>query len=246
MSYSIGFSTLGTPELSLSVAGELLRQHRLDFLEWRVLASDTSDGLAGLNIPVIGTSLSLLNSAAADVEEFYRCAELARQLGTPYLRVFGGIGVDKIPLTAAELQPAANRVEELREGLSQRGLTSELLLETHDIFAAPATCLALNKLLKRPLLILWDSYHTWHVAHETPAESWRQLAPLVRHIHYKDGNAMRLTLPSAGNYPAGALLALLWEEDYCGGVSLEWEKRWHAELSPLTEALPKFLAIFRP
>lgn len=130
-------------------------------------------------------------------------------------------------------------LHEAREVISE--FPCELLMETHFAYRSSARCLKLNERLESPLAILWDSSHTWEIGGESPAETWRELGSLIRHVHYKDSTHDRkLALPGCGAYPTEELFALLRRENFAGGVSLEWEKIWVPELPPLTEALAAF------
>lgn len=234
----------------------------MDFLELRSLGGtidlpayfqnkDPGARRPGQPVRVVATSLCLIGSSPRDLAEFYRFAALARQLRAPYLRVFGKGGDAAGKPSAQELEEAARCMDQVRKGLSQLENPCEPLLETHDAFSYPEACAALNSLLEKPVLILWDSHHTWRVAGESPEDSWRQLGDLVRHVHYKDslpGNGpshpIRYTIPGGGCYPTCALRDLLQKVNYTGGISLEWEKLWHPELPPLETALPKFRDLF--
>ena len=108
----------------------------------------------------------------------------------------------------------------------------------------------LNKLLKEPLRILWDSHHTWRDGGESPAETWRMIGPLVRHIHFSDSRLRKspksgheVVMVGTGDYPVDAFRRLLSDVDYPYGVSLEWEKLWHPELPDIRLALNEFLRL---
>jgi len=126
-----------------------------------------------------------------------------------------------------------------------------LLLETHDIFSSTERILALNSRLAEPLKILWDTHHTWFFSKEKLADTWAQLAPFVVHIHYKDSlpddspHKHHYVLPGDGAFPSAELRTILETANYAGGVSLEWEKKWHPEIAELEPALEKFVKIFR-
>ncbi|HEY8965800.1 MAG TPA: sugar phosphate isomerase/epimerase [Candidatus Methylacidiphilales bacterium] len=263
--FSLGYSTMGDAALTFEEACGLAVRFGLDAVELRALGGGTD--LPGyfaahgwpatvppVSIPVVGTSLSLLSATEADLDAFFALAEVAARLKAPYLRVFGEGGA---PFTASlgpeELEIAAHRVVELREGLAAQGLEGivEPLLETHDVFSSSERCLALNRLLAAnlcpPVPILWDSHHTWCLAGEEPEATWAALGPLVRHVHYKDSvsdaagkEGFRYVVPGAGEFPGGRLAALLRGAGFAGVVSLEWERLWHPELPPLAEALPPF------
>lgn len=236
----------------------------MDFLELRSLGGTIDlpgyferhpEGVVAPAAPpvrVIATSMRLIGSRPEDFEEFYRFAHLASRFNAPYLRVFGKGGDSSDEPSRSELQEARQCVREMRAGLAERHFTGELLLETHDVFSSSDSCTALNASLERPLLFLWDSHHTWRLAKETPEATWRQLGPLIRHIHFKDsaaakegGHSVCYVPPGEGAYPTRALTQLLTGVNYTGGLSLEWEKLWHPELPNLEGVLPKFRELCR-
>ncbi len=249
-----GFSTLGEPGLSWDEASLLVDEFGLDFLELRALR-DTLDlpGYFGKDakpelrkpVQMIGSSLRLTLADQVAVEELMRFAGLAARLRCPYVRVFGG-GVWGTPLTQNDFERARAAVALCRAEITARQLDVTLLLETHSAFSDSASCLKLNEELTEPLLILWDSHHTWRTGGEAPAQTWSLLGPWIRHIHYKDSVTVdgstehRYVLPGLGEFPTEKLWTLLEDKGFQGGISLEWEKIWHPELPPLREALAAF------
>ena len=254
----LGYSSLGQPELSIKQCEALAEEFALDFLELRVLEGSLdlpayfkSRGAEMSVVPVrvLGSSLRLTEASLADLDDFFRYAELAHRLSVPYIRVFGG-GREGDSLPAEKFLQAAELINQIRETSRRKGWSFEILLETHSAFALPEYCKKLNELLAEPISLIWDTHHTWKFAGATLEETWAKLGPWVRHVHYKDsiteGETFRYVLPGEGEFPGSALFDLLREKQYEGGVSLEWEKLWHKELPPLRTALEKFCQIARP
>lgn len=259
--YLCGFSSLGDPCRTLPELFGLAREFGMQFVELRAVEGTTAlpdyftpekvnEALRGVPIRLIASDLRLLEAKGEDIAAFCRYAELADTLGAPYVRVFGG-GEWRRPLLADDLSRAAQTVERCREELARRGVRAQMLIETHFGFSSSADCERLNARLAAPLLVLWDSHHTWRRSGESPAQTWRRIGAWVRHVHYKDsvpGGPAREdgvhVLPGEGEYPAGELAEVLRRAAFSGGVSLEWEKLWHPELPELAEALPRFLKLF--
>jgi sugar phosphate isomerase/epimerase len=116
-------------------------------------------------------------------------------------------------------------------------------METHD---ALFTSGAINRFAEAAggVAVLWDSHHTWKRGGEDPVTTWRAIQPHVIHLHVKDSvsepsgkHPYRYVFPGEGEFPAIALFAALRGDGYSGVVSLEWERLWHPELAPLSEAL---------
>ncbi len=252
-----GFSTLGAPQYSFTQCNDLAVRYGLDFLEVRSLG-DSLDMPAyfaenpvpagSLPIRVLGSSLFLTTANDADIEAFCDFMRLAGRLGTPYVRVFGG-GDFSEDLDPEKLRHAASVVRRIREKAAAEAWTAEPILEMHDAFSNAERCLRLNALLDAPLFFLWDSHHTWRIGGESSVDTWQAVSPLICHIHYKDSRATKegfdYVLPGEGEFPSQDLFSLLKSQGYAGGVSLEWERKWHPELAPLEEAMPGFAAVLR-
>ena len=259
------FSTMGCTGLTLDEVIALARRFQLPCLEIRSLEETTKlpellakkpGGWAnakatldasGLSVPVLGTGFKLVGNVEGDWQELLDFAALADALGAPYLRIFGG-GKWGTPLTEADQDNAVNTVIRWRRERSERGLKADILVETHDAFSATPPCVRLNEILLSrslaPVLFIWDSHHTWRLAGETPAASWKALQPYVRHVHIKDSidipsarHPYTYVLPGTGEMPGLEVVSILREAGYSGTLSLEWEKMWHPYLVDLSEAL---------
>ncbi|MCE0497625.1 MAG: sugar phosphate isomerase/epimerase [Methylacidiphilales bacterium] len=251
-----GFSSIGYPEASLSEMASLALEFGLDFIELRALggtidlpgyfAAVDATPPVGPGVRLVATSLHLTEATGEDIDTFLRFVDVATALRAPYVRVFGG--GDSLPDSA--MDQAAQTVRRCRSLMRERSAACEILIETHSSFSSPAACLRLNQRLDEPVLVLWDSHHTWRIAGESPAQTWRQIGPLVRHIHFNDsqsqkaGAKYKCVLPGAGEYPVEALRRLLSQEHYSHGISLEWEKLWHPELPDVRQALKEFKPLF--
>lgn len=254
----LGFSTLGNPTASLRGGCELARRFGLEFIELRALHGTTDlpsvfdsqefESCQDISVRLMASSLRLRDYGQQDLEAFCKLAALADRMGAPYIRIFGAGGIAFGPEPGADLlRSLAQGVRHIRQILEAGRHRCELLLETHDIFSSSARCLALNEYLDEPLNVLWDSHHTWRLSGESPEETWIALGPYIRHIHYKDSVASptsaegwQYVLPGDGEFPSERLARLLRDENYTGGVSLEWEKMWHPDLPPIEKALGLF------
>lgn len=216
---------------------------------------DDHDAL-GANDPVLGDLL-----AAVEL-----CAELSAgntPAGTsdtgnphsgPQLRVFPGAGLEPCDggaAPSAELA-AADRLGAQRLNLAAqraRELGVTILLETHD--SHPRACDIVRILAHvdaaAPVKVIWDLIHPWRYD-EAPTRTAELLADSVAYAQYKDGvrnpgtNSVTLTLPGEGELPLLAMRDLVAETLAARGisdpwVSLEWERAWHPELPPVSEAL---------
>jgi len=255
-----GYSTLGAPALSLKELSELAHKFKLDFLEVRAVNGtvrlpdyfrDHRELLktATIAIHVVGTGLSLAGAEDKDIDEFLRFAELAQAWNAPYLRVFGG-GKWGDEISSEILTRVSKEIDRCRKGLAERGFTSEILLEAHDAFSSGKNLRRLNEHLDQPLGLIWDTHHTWKLGQESPEQTWNEIAPCVKHIHYKDSvtdsstqNGYRYVIPGQGEFPTPGLFRLLDQVGYAKGVSIESEKMWYPDIPEITEILAGFEAV---
>jgi sugar phosphate isomerase/epimerase len=252
-SYVRTFSTLGCPELGLDGVLALARENGIAAVELRVLEgsmelpsvfernAESAATLmprlaeAGVRVLALATSMSLIDGSDSDFGKLLEFVPWAEAMGVPWLRVFDG----GKSATGAELDRAALVVARWRKLRADRGWKTDLMVETHDALSTSAAIGRLTRAVTG-LAILWDSHHTWRNGGEHPAETWATVHGSVVHIHVKDsrlegGTASRYVLPGTGEFPMESLRRAL--GGFTGGVSLEWERQWHPELPPLSEAL---------
>lgn len=257
MNFLRTFSSLGCPDATLESALRIAADHGLGGVELRALEGDVDlpavlarryetpgEFAARVNaqpvrIVALDTSLKLCGSddtAWAGLEAFLPWAEA---LGGVRLRVFDG-GTSG---AEGELDEMAGRLAWWRRWRAGRGWVSDLMIETHDSLFSAEKIQALAMRVPAPP-ILWDSHHTWKRGGEDPAATWRQIRPLVVHLHVKDSisvpsarHPFSYVLPGQGEFPMGPLRAMLAADHYDHPLSLEWERLWHPMLPPLEEAL---------
>lgn len=246
------FSTLGCSELSLHEAADLAQRHGIVLVELRTL-SGTVDLIpaltaefatpsrfaaflaeSDLEVAALNTSIRLFGSTdLSAIEPFIDWAEAAN---ISYLRIFDGgkqLGQD-------EMTQAAGLLDNWQSLRLSRGLNVDLMIETHDALADFEqlldfiACVPASKLL-------WDTHHTWAKGSDLKI-LWQHIAQNVVHLHVKDSTTdsdgrRRYVLPGHGDFPMAELLSLLQSDERHIPLSLEWERHWHPELSPLDDAL---------
>ncbi|GGU35200.1 hypothetical protein GCM10010289_65420 [Streptomyces violascens] len=172
----------------------------------------------------------------ADNTDLPQLIDLARDLGASYLRVFPG-GADNPHADDTAVHRLAQAAQQ--PGVGTGGV--RILLETHDSHrTGEAIARVLNRIEgkenKQNTGALWDVMHTW-LGGETPAESYRHLAPHLGYTQVKDIASASDTTPlplGKGALPLSECLALLPSD---GWVCWEYEKRWYPEAAPLPELL---------
>lgn len=262
--YPIGFSTLGCPKWEwktiLNHAAEWgfaaieLRglQGQMDltkcpeFSAGRIGASLADLAALDLRIANLGSSTNLHEPDAAkrqaQMDEGKRFIDLARQLKSPCVRVFG----DKwVPGEAHEvtIQRIADGLHEL--GAFAKGSGVTVVLETHGDFPHSATVLEMIRKAKVPDVgVLWDTHHTWVAGKEEPAETFKVIGSYVRHVHLKDSvpgdNGDHYVLTGTGKVPVKDIVGVLAKGHYRGIYGFEWEKAWIPEIEEPEVAFPHF------
>lgn len=180
---------------------------------------------------------------AAAYDETARYIELARQLGVPMVRIFGG----NIPPEDSRARWAGILTERLKRvaELAEKGKVT-LTVETHDAWARYAHLApVLAAVGSSRLAVLWDLGNSWEVG-----ERFEDAAGLtggrIGFVHIKDMSA-----PGAyaelgkGAIPLAKALRLLRSIGFDGCVSLEWEKGWHPELAEPEVVFPAAIEYLR-
>jgi sugar phosphate isomerase/epimerase len=263
----LSFSTLGCPRWSwgeilqqavaLGFAGVEVRgvQQELDNEKIKKFASENIAATVaelhslGLEIPCLDTSATFLDDE--DLSETLRAGraavDIARKLGTPFIRVFG----DRIPEGMGKeeaVERVAGGIRHLAGYAEGKGVT--VLQETHGDFSASPMILEVFSRISSPAAgILWDVANPSEFG-ETPEETWSMIGPLVRHVHIKDVSVqdgkLEPCLPGCGIIPIAGVLRTLTDAGYQGWLSFEWEKRWYASLEEPESAFPAFIRHIAP
>ena len=259
----LGFSTLGCPQWSLKQILEFAEQHDFAAIELRGLQDtiditrhadlaperlpDLKTRLAdrGLSVVCLGASARMHDLDAAQLDEASRFIDLARALGTPYVRVFGDRYVAGESREATRERIAAN-LRKVGERAYGQGVT--LLIESHGDFTDSPSLLEIVQRADSPAVaILWDAHHTFVASHEPPADTVRQLGKWIRHTHLKDsvaaGSDRRYVLTGTGEVPVRQQVEALAQIGYRGFYSFEWEKRWHPEIEEPEVAIAQYAEV---
>ena len=265
----ICFSTLACPNWTLPEVVEIAVRCGYDELELRFLEGEDSlwklpvfqgSGLtatkallsdSGLTVACIGTSCRFHFRSGRErqqwIDEGKRMTELAAQLGSPGIRVFG----DKI-------QPGATR-EETRDWIAEgiRHLAEEVelsgvgvWLESHGDFASSAETLRiLRDAGGSNLGVVWDPANAFTDGGEDPVPAAKKFGEALRHVHLRDLNCVdgkwHPVLAGEGKFPLREIVAELRRLNYDGFCSFEWEKKWLPELAEPEIAIPQFAEWFR-
>jgi sugar phosphate isomerase/epimerase len=94
--------------------------------------------------------------------------------------------------------------------------------------------------------LIWDVANSL-AAGDSIAESARQVAPYLAHVHLRDARKVKgqehwlPVLAGRGAVSFAAAVSELQALAYDGFVSFEWEKYWHPEIEEPEVALPDFV-----
>ena len=179
----------------------------------------------GLSICCIASGARMATTEAAEraahIEDLRRCIDLAADLGSDYVRVFGGPRDQQRPLDEL-VAHTADGFAQVVEWATRRGVT--LLMETHDDWCASAEVCAVVDTVNHPnLAVLWDFMHTQRVD-EQPQDSYQVLGELIRHTHIHDGiveGGLSIGALGEGIFDNTTPARLLDESGYSGFHSVE-------------------------
>jgi sugar phosphate isomerase/epimerase len=204
--------------------------------------------LAAAGLPAVAVDTSIRLTGEDPGAELRQFLELASDWEAPLVRVFGGELPTDGPARRVRLAAAARVLEEAAPAAERLGVA--IGVETHDSFAASAVVAELLALVDATAVgAVWDSHHP-HRAGERAADVWANLGPRILLAQVKDArpdpareDGWQLVLLGEGEVPVRDMLGLLSAGGYQGWVSVEWEKRWHPEISEPELALPQHLAV---
>ncbi|MER6176416.1 sugar phosphate isomerase/epimerase family protein [Streptosporangium sp. NPDC001681] len=247
----LAFSTLGMPGAPADEVIAVAARYgcagvELRCAEGEIVSPDTSPGdlravarafdAAGIEIVAVCSYTRVARPDGDPVAEVLRHVEVAEALGSPYVRVFGGVEGQDDPATTA-----TRRLAEVADRLPDNGV--DVLLETHDVFLTGEAIAGVLAGVGSPRVgALWDVVNPWR-AGETAADTADALAPYLRHVQIKDAAApteLAPVLPGQGAVGVPGVLAELDRIGYSGYLALEWERMWYPDAPPIGEALAAF------
>jgi len=257
----IAFSTLGCPDFSWTDIYSMAKDLGFDGIELRGLGDQiytvkappftgdelpkTKKLLSKLRLEISclssGSCLKDAGKAEQNQEEIISYIKLANQLGTPYIRILG----DLAPQAQGEVDDAV-----ILAALKQLAPIAEahhvtLLIETNGVYADTARLARLlDQAASDAVAALWDIHHPYRYAGEKPGTTVKNLGAYIRYVHVKDSvvesGVTRYRLMGEGDLPIDDMMRALRSINYDGYVSLEWVKRWAADLDDAGVVFPHF------
>ncbi len=257
----LAFSTLGCPDFSWIDIYSMAKDIGFDGIEIRGLGNEifavqaqpftesqlpqTAKMLSELRLKIpclsSGCCLKFAENAEKNYEEIVQYIMLASKLGTPYIRILA----DLEPQPTGEVDDgvvlaALQRLIPLAE---EKGVT--LLAETNGVYSDTARlCRLLDSVASDAVAALWDMHHPYRFAGEKPEKTVQNLGAYIKYVHIKDSvvenGTIRYRMMGEGDLPIDEMMMALRSINYDGYVSLEWVKRWAADLDDAGVVFPNF------
>jgi sugar phosphate isomerase/epimerase len=218
-----------------------------EFLATRIAQTKREIADHGLKISDLGCSSEMhvaeAEQRAKQLTDARRFIDLASQLGTPYVRVFG----NKIEGRKEDvIARVADGLHQLGEYAGPLGVT--VIIESHgDFIDSPTLKEVLTRADSKNVALLWDAHHTFVDGHEQPEHTVAELGKWIRHTHLKDsapaGAERKYVLTGKGDVPIARQVMTLREIGYKGYYCFEWEKMWHPEILEPEVAFPDYVRV---
>ena len=243
MKYS--FMTFSCPELSLQEALDLAKRHGYDGLEPRTdgkqkhgveVSADKAQRAeirkmaeaSGIALCCVAASIKYSDplETASRVEQTRAYIDLASDVGSPCLRVFGG----PIPSGMPRAQSADAIVEALKH-ISDHAWKKQVTVcvETHDDWCDPEDLADVLRRVNHPAVACnWDIMHPVRVANTSMVAAGTILRNYIKHVHIHDcvnnGIYIGFTHIGEGVIDHKAAVEVLQSLNYDGYLSSEWIK----------------------
>lgn len=257
----IAFSTLGCPNFSWPEIYSMAKDLGFDGIEIRGLGKEifavkaqpfiesqlpqTRKKLAELRLEIpclsSGCCLKFAEKAEQNFEEITQYITLAAKLGTPFIRILADL--DPQPGGEVDDEVVLTELKRLVPVAEAKGVT--LLVETNGVYTDTARlCHLLDRVASDAVAALWDVHHPYRFGGETPGKTVQNLGAYIKYVHIKDSvvenGAIRYRMIGEGDLPIDDIMLALRSINYEGYISLEWVKRWAADLSDAGIVFPHF------
>ena len=261
----LSFSTLGCPDWTFQTILDFAVKNKYNGIELRGImrelelpkcpAFNTAGNIKaslqaatdrGLKFVDLGASAELHHANAAvrkrNLDEAKRFIDLAQELNCPFIRVF--------PNDLPENRDRDTTLDLIITGLLElgeyaKGSQVRVLMESHGKLVHTKDLERVMHAASHPHVgMVWDIVNMWSVTREPPRYVYRQLHKFIYHTHIKDANIVNGTdhyvLLGTGQTPVFEAIDILYEHNYPGFYSFEWEKLWHPEIAAPEIALADF------
>lgn len=262
----LAFSTLGCPDWSFDEITATAKDLGFDGVEIRGVGNQlfapaisqfsesriekTIEKLKALNveIPCLTSACcfrdaSVIDSTVKETEEYI---ELAASLGTKYIRILGDETAN--PLAEVNDDIVCQGIKRVARKAEEYGVI--LLVETNGAYSDTKRLSALIKSIDSPnVCVLWDVHHPIRYNNESVAETFENIKDYVKYVHIKDSvsenGKVTYKMMGFGDLPVKEIISCLKDNKYDGYISLEWVKRWYAELEAPGVVFMQYISFMR-
>lgn len=257
----LAFSTLGCPDFSWNdiysmakdlgfsgieirgLGNEIFAVNAQPFTETQLPHTVKKLSELRLEIPCLssGCCLKMAENADKNYEEIMQYIELASKLGTRYIRILADL--EPHPNGEVDDEVVLAALQRLVPAAEEKGVT--LLIETNGVYSdTTRLCSLLNNIASDAVAALWDVHHPYRFAGEKPEKTVQNLGVYIKYVHIKDSvmenGVPKYKMMGEGDLPIDEMMRALRSINYEGYVSLEWVKRWAADLDDAGVVFPNF------
>ena len=257
----LSFSTLGCPDFSWTDITSLAKDFGFHGIELRGLGNDifsvhapfsknniekTKADLKRLKLEICclssGCALKFKDKHEESIAELKEYIELAKALGTPYIRVLGDLKA--MPEEDFPDEYVIEPMKILAPIAEEAGVT--LLIETNGVYSDTKRLAdVLAQIGSDSVAALWDWNHPYRFNGEMPETTINNLGAFIKHTHIKDSvvvdGKVEYRLVGEGDLPPMAeYMKALRSLNYEGYISLEWLKQYAPELSDAGIVFPHY------
>jgi len=257
----LAFSTLGCPDFSWNDIYSMAKDLGFDGIEIRGLGREifavkaqpfteaqlphTVKKLSELRLKIpclsSGCCLKTAENADKNYEEIMQYIDLASKLGTPYIRILADL--EPHPTGEVDDEVVLAALKRLVPIAEEKGVT--LLVETNGVYADTSRlCSLLDHIASDAVAVLWDVHHPYRFFGEKPEKTVQNLGAYIKYVHIKDSvmenGVPKYRMMGEGDLPIDEMMKALRSINYEGYVSLEWVKRWAADLDDAGVVFPNF------
>jgi len=258
----LAFSTLGCPDFSWNDIYSMAKDIGFDGIEIRGLGNEifavkaqpfteaqlpqTVKKLSELRLEIpclsSGCCLKYAENADKNHEEIMNYIMLASKLGTPYIRILAD--AEPGPTGDVDDNVVLAALQKLIPAAEEHGVT--LLVETNGVYSdTERLCKLLNEISSGSVAALWDLHHPYRFAGEKPEKTVQNLGAYIKYVHIKDSimedGKPKYRMMGEGDLPIDDMMRALRSINYEGYISLEWVKRWAADLDDAGVVFPNFV-----
>jgi len=189
----------------------------------------------GIALACIATSGVFANPEITKQNVGYtlKCIDLAADVGSRRIRVFGG-SLAKDQKREDAIRIVADALCAVADHAKERGVT--VCMETHDSWCLPENVAAVMQCVNHPAIAVnWDIMHPVRECNVTMDQAFETLKPWIRHLHIHNGTLGSTKLMPIGkgvidHQRAVELLLTIPYDGYLSGEWIDWSDPYEVHL----------------